>query len=144
MAMSKDEFFGRPLYMLQVTGWPAEAVRPSQPLVKPVVAPAGARLALWTTDPADQRHIPPDGGSTVYETATFSLVNSGNRTLWASKRSWKADLEPDGDGERLAGMTKLNLKAMFNDPSQCGRRWPGACLPERVSRHRGTRTPSSR
>jgi hypothetical protein len=118
MAMSKDEFFGRPLYMLRVTGWPAEAVRPSQPLVKPVVAPAGARLALWPTDPADQRHIPPDGGSIVYETATFSLVNSGNRTLWASKRSWKADLEPDGDGERLAGMTKLNLKAMFNDPSQ--------------------------
>jgi hypothetical protein len=118
MAMSKDEFFGRPLYMLHVTGWPGEAVRPSEPLVKPVVAPAGARLALWPTDPADERHIPHDGGGIVYETATFSLINSGNRTLWASKRSWKADLEPDGDGERLAGMTKINLKAMFNDPSQ--------------------------
>jgi hypothetical protein len=118
MAMTKDELFGRPLYMVHVTGWPAEAVRPSEPLQKPVVAPAGARLALWPTDPADERHIPPDGGGVVYQTATFSLVNSGNRTLWASKRSWKADLEPDGGGERLAGMSKLNLKAMFNDPSQ--------------------------
>jgi hypothetical protein len=118
MAMSKDEFFGRPLYMLHVTGWPAAAVRPSEPVVKPVVAPAGARLALWPTDLADERHIPPDGGGLLYETATFSLINSGNRTLWASKRSWKADLEPDGDGERLAGMSKINLKAMFNDPSQ--------------------------
>ena len=28
MTMSKDEFFRQPLYMLHVTGWPAEAVRP--------------------------------------------------------------------------------------------------------------------
>jgi CotH kinase protein len=118
MAMTKDELFGRPLYMLHVTGWPAEAVRPPEPLQKRLVAPPGARLALWPADPADQRHIPPDGGATVYQTATFSLVNSGNRTLWAPKRSWKADLEPEGDGERLAGMSTVNLKAMFNDPSQ--------------------------
>jgi hypothetical protein len=58
------------------------------------------------------------GGATVYSTSTVSLVNSGNRTLGAPKRSWKADLEPEGDGERLAGMSKLNLKSMFNDPSQ--------------------------
>jgi hypothetical protein len=38
--------------------------------------------------------------------------------LWAPKRSWKADLTPDGEGERLAGMDTVNLKAMYNDPSQ--------------------------
>jgi len=118
MAMTKDEFFGQPLWMAHVTGWPDEAVRPAEPLQKPVVAPPGGRLALWPADPADLRHIPPDGATTAFQTTAFSLVNSGNRTLWASKRSWKADLEPEGDGERLAGMTKLNLKAMFNDPSQ--------------------------
>jgi CotH protein len=119
MALTKDQFFHQPMYMLHVTGWPPEAIRPNQPLEKPVLAPAGARLALWPTDPADQRHIPPTGGGAVaYQTATFSLVNSGNRTLWAPKRSWKANLEPDGTGERLAGMSTVNLKAMFNDPSQ--------------------------
>jgi hypothetical protein len=118
MAMTKDELFSQPLYMLHVTGWPAEAVRPPDPLQKPVVAPAGARLALWPADPADQRHIPPPGPPVTYQTDTFSLVNSGNRTLWAPKRSWKADLTPDGEGERLAGMDTVNLKAMYNDPSQ--------------------------
>src|SRR5215211_2692459 len=82
MAMTKDEFFRQPLYMLHVTGWPAE--------------PAAV----------------------AYQTGTFSLVNSGNRTLRAPKRSWKVDLEPDGGAERLAGMTTVNLKAMYNDPSQ--------------------------
>jgi hypothetical protein len=119
MAMTKDEFFQQPMYMLHVTGWPPGAVRPDQPVEKPIVAPAGARLALWPTDPADGRHIaPPGAAGALYETSTFSLVNSGNRTLWAPKRSWKADLEPDGGGQRLVGMSKLNLKAMYNDPSQ--------------------------
>jgi CotH protein len=119
MTMTKDEFFQQPLYMLHVTGWPPEAVRPPKPLEEPVVAPDGARLALWPTDPADQRHIPQASPGVVYQTARFSLVNSGNRTLWAPKRSWKVDLEPDGGGgERLAGMNTVNLKAMFNDPSQ--------------------------
>jgi len=119
MAITKGEFFQQPMYMLHVTCWPPDAVRPNEPLEKPVVAPAGARLALWPTDPGDGRHIAARGnGGTVYETSTFSLVNSGNRTLRAPKRSWKADLEPDGEGDRLAGMSKVNLKAMYNDPSQ--------------------------
>lgn len=119
MAMTKDEFFAQPLYMVHVTGWLPEAVRPDAPVEKPIVAPDGARFGLWATDPGDGRHIaaPGDGG-VLYETSTFSLVNSGNRTLWAPKRSWKADLESDGEGERLAGMSKVNLKAMYNDPSQ--------------------------
>jgi hypothetical protein len=97
MTMTKDEFFRQPLYMLHVTGWPAEAVRAPEPLEEPVLGPAGARLALWPTDPADQRHIPPaEPAAVAYQTGTFSLVNSGNRTLRAPKRSWKVDLEPDG------------------------------------------------
>jgi hypothetical protein len=84
MAMAKDEFFGQPLYMLHVTGWPPEAVRPDRPVEEPIAAPAGARLALWPTSPGDGRHIAPPG---------------------------------DG-GERLVGMSKVNLKAMYNDPSQ--------------------------
>jgi hypothetical protein len=55
MAMTKDELFSQPLWMLPVTGWPAEAVWPPDPLQKPV-----------------------------------------------------ADLTPDGQGERLAGMNTFN------------------------------------
>jgi CotH kinase protein len=118
MAMTKDEFFQQSMYMLHVTGWPPEAVRPDKPLDE-TLAPADARFALWPTDPGDGRHIAPQGDAgALYETSTFSLVNSGNRTRWAPKRSWKADLEPDGRGKRLAGMSKVNLKAMYNDPSQ--------------------------
>jgi hypothetical protein len=119
MAMTKDEFFDQPMYMMHVTGWPPDAVRPHKPLEESIVAPADARFALWPTNPGDGRHIAPQGNAgALYQTSTFSLVNSGNRTLWAPKRSWKADLEPDGRGQRLAGMSKVNLKAMYNDPSQ--------------------------
>jgi hypothetical protein len=52
----------------------------------------------------------------LLDTARFSLVNSGNRTLDAPKRSWKVDLDPGDD--QIAGMTCLNLKSMYNDPSQ--------------------------
>ena len=78
----------------------------------------------------------------LLDTGKFSLVNSGNRTLGAPKRSWKVDLGP-GDDE-VAGMSRLNLKSMYNDPSQMrealawqlfGR--PRSCPPP------GTRTPSS-
>src|SRR5918996_2030321 len=119
MAITKDEFFDQPMYMVHVTGWPPDAVRPDKPLEESIVAPADARFALWPTNPGDGRHIASQGDtSALYQTSTFSLVNSGNRTLWAPKRSWKADLEPDGRGQRLAGMSKVNLKAMYNDPSQ--------------------------
>jgi hypothetical protein len=117
MAITKDEFFAQPLYMVHVTGWLPEAVRPDAPVEKPIVAPDGARFGLWATDPGDGRHIaaPGDGG-VLYETSTFSLVNSVNRTLWASKRSWKADLESDGEGERLAGMSKVNPQGHVQRP----------------------------
>ena len=38
MAMTRDQFFAQPLYMVHVTGWPPEAVRPDAPVEKPVVA----------------------------------------------------------------------------------------------------------
>ena len=110
-AKAKQELFRQPMYLVHVTGWPEDRLTPEQP----VQAPAGARLELWRTDPADGRHLPPPGPDGVLlATERFSLVNSGNRTLRTPKRSWKADL----DDQRLAGMSTLNLKSMFNDPSQ--------------------------
>jgi hypothetical protein len=111
------EFFDRPMYVVDVRGWPAGLVRPPDPLQKPVVAPDGARLRLWEAHPHDTRPLPPAGDAgALLDTARFSLVNSGNRTLRAPKRSWKVDLDP-GDDE-VAGMSCLNLKSMYNDPSQ--------------------------
>jgi hypothetical protein len=116
VSSQQERFFGTPLYALDVQGWPADRVYPRAPLSDPVSAPEGARLRLWPVDPQDgrRRPAPPGNATDVYDTAQFSLANSGNRTLTAPKRSWKVDLDP-GD---VAGMSTLNLKSMYNDPSQ--------------------------
>jgi len=112
-AHAKDEFFSADMYMFHVTGFPQQpAVRTSK-----AEAPHGARLDVWRTDPASDRHIPGPGAEGVaFGTPSFSLVNSGNRTLHAPKKSWKVTLE-HGAGH-LAGMRCVNLKSMYNDPSQ--------------------------
>ena len=112
---AQERFFATAMYALDVQGWPGERLYPPQPLTDPVSAPDDARLRLWPVDPhAGQRLVTPDNGSTLLDTAQFSLVNSGNRTLTAPKRSWKVDLDPG----QVAGMSTLNLKSMYNDPSQ--------------------------
>ena len=114
-ASAQEAFFEAAMYALDVQGWPSDRVYPRQPLSDPVTAPEGARLRLWQIAPEDGRHLPPlTDRPPVLETAQFSLVNSGNRTLMAPKRSWKVDLDPG----RVAGMSTLNLKSMYNDPSQ--------------------------
>jgi len=111
----KDEFFDQGMHLVEVTGWPEEHLEPEEP----VDAPDGARLAIWPTDPRDARHIPAPGEDGVlFATTTFSLMNSGNRTLRVPKRSWKVEFESRAGDDRLVGMSRLNLKAMYNDPSQ--------------------------
>ena len=113
---AKDEFFSAGMYMFHITGFP------QQPgvLTGQVRAPQGARLDVWRTEPADTWHIPgPGAGGLAFSTSSFSLANSGNRTLHAPKRSWKISLEhAAGGADHLAGMTRVNLKSMYNDPSQ--------------------------
>jgi hypothetical protein len=112
-ARAKDAFFSASMYMFHVTGFP------QQPgvLTSKAKAPQGARLDVWRTDPAGGRHIPGPGPEGVaFSAQSFSLVNSGNRTLHAPKRSWKVALERSADD--IAGMTCVNLKSMYNDPSQ--------------------------
>jgi hypothetical protein len=112
-ARAKDEFFSAGMHMFHVTGFP----RQPGVLTSKAAAPRGARLDVWRTDPASNRHIGGPGAEGVtFATQGFSLVNSGNRTLHAPKRSWKLTLEHSA-GE-LAGMTCINLKSMYNDPSQ--------------------------
>ena len=114
-AQEKADFFDASMHMVHITGFP----RRQGVLVHPVEAPHGARLDVWRTNPNDERHISgPSGEGVAFSTRTFSLANSGNRTLRAPKRSWKVSVEPDESGERLAGMARINLKSMYNDPSQ--------------------------
>jgi hypothetical protein len=115
-ARAKDEFFDAGMYMFHITGFPQQ---PSV-LAGQSDAPDGARLDVWRTDPADGRHISgPDAEGVAFSAPGFSLSNSGNRTLHAPKRSWKVTLEHAGrGGNHLAGMTRVNLKSMYNDPSQ--------------------------
>jgi CotH kinase protein len=111
----KPEFFGADMHMFRVSGFrPGHGV-----LTEPLRPGRGARLDVWTTDPADRRAVPvPGDGGVLFSTEAFALRNSGNRTLRAPKRSWRIILDGAGPGSRLAGMTRINLKAMYNDPSQ--------------------------
>jgi len=114
-AIQAAEFFAEPMYVVSISGWPQNNLTPAEPST----APDGASVRLWRTDPRDPRHIPPeDSSGTLFASSTFSLVNSGNRTATAPKRSWKINLTPGKDEDRIAGMTRINLKGMWNDPSQ--------------------------
>ena len=114
-SLGKPEFFGADMYMFHVAGF-----RPGRGVMTEPVKPVhGARLDVWHTDPGDRRRVPaPDSGGVLFSTMAFALKNSGNRTLRAPKRSWRIILDPAARGNRLAGMTRINLKAMYNDPSQ--------------------------
>jgi CotH protein len=114
-SLGKPEFFGADMYMFHVTGF-----RPGRGVLTEPTRPArDARVDVWKTDPADRRRIPfPGGGGVLFSTQAFTLKNSGNRTLRAPKPSWRIILDAAGHGNRLAGMTRINLKAMYNDPSQ--------------------------
>jgi CotH kinase protein len=111
----KPAFFGADMYMFRVAGF-----RPGRRVItEPVKPPHGARLDVWHSDPGDRRRIPaPGSGGVLFSTTAFALKNSGNRTLSAPKRSWRIILDAEDAGNRLAGMTRINLKAMYNDPSQ--------------------------
>jgi CotH kinase protein len=112
---AKAAFFGADMYMFQVAGF-----RPGRRVVtEPLRPPDGGRLDVWPTDPGERRRVPAPGGDGVlFSSTAFALKNSGNRTLRAPKRSWRIILDAQGPGNRLAGMTRINLKAMYNDPSQ--------------------------
>jgi hypothetical protein len=114
-SLGKPEFFDADMYMVHVSGF-----RPGRGVLTAPVRPAdGARVDVWKTDPADDRHIPsPDGSGAMFSTQAFTIKNTGNRTLRAPKRSWRIILDAAGPDNRLAGMRRLNLKAMYNDPSQ--------------------------
>jgi hypothetical protein len=114
-AIGADTFFGHPLHVVSITDWSSGDAL----LEEPVTASGSARISLWRADQADPRHIPTPGSEGVLLTTnTFSLMSSGNRTLRAPKRSWKINVEPGDDDDQLLGLERLNLKAMYNDPSQ--------------------------
>src|SRR5882724_7984054 len=110
---TKAEFFSADMHMFHITGFPQQ----SGVLTRKMEAPRDARLEVWRISSASERHIPGPGADGVeFSTQCFSLINSGNRTLRAPKRSWKITL--DHGAVHLAGMTCINLKSMYNDPSQ--------------------------
>ena len=85
-SLGQQEFFAADMYMVQVTGFrPGRGV-----LTEPVRPGRGARVDVWKTDPADDRHIPaPDRGGALFSSQAFCIKNSGNHTLRAPKRSFR-------------------------------------------------------
>ena len=113
-SLGKPEFFGADMHMFHVTGF-----RPGRGVLTEPVRASRARLDVWQTDPANRRPVPrPGGAGVLFSSEAFALKNSGNRTLRAPKPSWRIILDAAGQDNRLAGMTRINLKAMYNDPSQ--------------------------
>ncbi|MFD6435229.1 CotH kinase family protein [Streptomyces venezuelae] len=104
-AVDKAEFFAQDMYQVKVTGWPPGVLTADDVME----APPGARLSLARSSAPDD---------TLLATPSFSMVNSGNLTAHAPKRSWKIDFEVGASEDRLFGMERINLKAMYNDPSQ--------------------------
>src|SRR6188768_998488 len=69
---AKGEFFSAGMHMFHVTGFPP----PQDVLTRKADAPPGARLEVWRTDPASDRHIPDPGAEGVaFGTPSFSVVN---------------------------------------------------------------------
>ena len=115
-SLGKQDFFDADMYMFYLTGFPFTGT-----LLKPPAQSFGnAELKVWRIDPNDRRRIPAPGDEGIlFHTGTFSLANRGNRTLRAPKLSWRIDLEKQGGiDNRLVGMSRINLKAMYSDPSQ--------------------------
>jgi CotH kinase protein len=114
-SQGKAEFFDAEMYMIHAEGFPHQHAV----LQRPSEAPDGARLEMWRTDPKDDRHVPPPGDEGVLlSTSSFSLMNSGNRTLYAPKASWKISFKTAEGGGPFVGMARVNLKSMYNDPAQ--------------------------
>src|ERR1700732_1104998 len=101
--------------MIHVTGLPHDRLG----LPTPVKPSGNALCELWSTGARAGPHTPPPSGAGVlFGTSSFSIMNSGNRTLYAPKASWKFNVETAGDDSAFVGMRRLNLQAMYNDPSQ--------------------------
>src|SRR4051812_25913797 len=83
-SIGKDEFFHQPMYMVAIDDWPAAQMLPEEP----VTATGDARIAIWPSDPQDPSRVPAADRTVVFASSTFSLVNSGNKTKEAPKRSW--------------------------------------------------------
>ena len=113
-SIGKQELFGWPMCQVHISGWPASQLRPEEPVIA-----AGSQLSLSRADPQDAGRVPPPAHEgPLFTSTTFSLMNSGQMTKHSPKRSWKVNLDPGNDDDRIVGMARLNLKSMYNDPSQ--------------------------
>lgn len=112
--LTRDAFFNdRNLYYVKVDGWPDDQVD-SWHLRDGIKAPESASMKIYQINPDDPIHCPSgEGKDPLYETKTFELGTSGNKTKWAPKSSYKFDF--DEDQSPFLGMAALNLKAMWND-----------------------------
>ncbi len=112
--LTRSEFFqDRNMYYVKVDGWPNDQVD-SWHLREPVKSPTSAVMKIYQINPDDPIHCPSgDGKDPLYETRTFELGTSGNKTKWAPKSSYK--FEFDDAQSPFLGMGSLNLKSMWND-----------------------------
>ena len=129
------------MYALDVQGWPADRVYPPAAADRP-----GERAGRCPTAALAGRSPTPDSASRpdcrppVLETAQFSLVNSGNRTLMAPKRSWKVDLDPGPGRRHVHAEPEVDVQRPVPDAGGAGL----AAVPvRRACPPPGTRTPGS-
>jgi hypothetical protein len=111
----RQRFFDTPMHRVAVTDFPL----PPGLITTAVESGPESLLRVWPADSDDSAPpSPPSDDRVPYRSRTFSLVNTGNRTLDRPKKSWRVNVGAGTDDEHVAGMTRLSLKSMINDPSQ--------------------------
>lgn len=115
-AESKQDFFDRDMHYVHITNWPHDRMSPES--LRDKVHSPHATLRIYNTDPASNLHCPPpEADGVMFATnGSFNVRTSGNFTSSTPKPSYKISLTDKADG--IAGMSKLNLKSMWNDVSQ--------------------------
>jgi hypothetical protein len=102
-------------WVIQIDGW--DPYRTSPEALKDEVEIPGAVINIYRGDPNHSTHCPEASAEDLeHSSDDFGMRTSGNFTKGTPKSSLKIDFA--GKRQRWLGMDKLNLKAMWNDPSQ--------------------------
>jgi hypothetical protein len=111
----RDLFAVEAPWVIRIDGW--DPARTSPEALTDEVEIPGAVLSIYRGDPNLSTHCPePSAEELEHRSDDFGIRTSGNFTKGTPKSSLKIDF--GGKKQRWLGMDKLNLKAMWNDPSQ--------------------------
>ncbi len=115
----RKEFFDSDrMYYFRLSGWDPTLLAPPQ--LGEFSRSYEARLEIFIANPHSPSHCPDQESGDhnhLFSSWDIQMKMSGNRTFGTPKSSYKFKLGRQ-DGGRYLGMSKINLKSMWNDVSQ--------------------------